>query len=148
MNLSEHFTLEELTRTEAGARLGLDNTPDDGVVANLTRIAATLEQVRRTLNGKPIHINSGYRSAAVNHAVGGAAYSAHLEGRACDFVCPEFGSPYLIALAIQTSGIAYDQLILEYGWVHLSVQRLNESARRIAMTKKSAQEPIVGGIIA
>lgn len=70
MNLSEHFTLEEMTASETAARYGLDNTPDEKALANLTRLAAFLEDVRALL-GKPIHINSAFRSPLANEAVGG-----------------------------------------------------------------------------
>ena len=76
MNISEHFTLEEFTHSEAAARLGLDNTPGPIVTAYLKKTAVLMEQVRALL-GKPIIVHSGYRSPQVNKAVGGVATSAH-----------------------------------------------------------------------
>ena len=120
MNLSEHFTLSEFTRSEAALRRGLDNTPDAESVANLTVLASGLEEVRALL-GHPLHINSAYRAPKVNSAVGGSKTSAHMRGHAADFVCPAFGTPQDICHAIMDSSIDYDQLIWEFGaWVHIS----------------------------
>jgi len=67
MNLTEHFTLEELTAT---SHRQFDNTPNDSELANLLRLAEFLEQVKTALDGKPIMINSGFRSKQVNDSVG------------------------------------------------------------------------------
>ena len=67
MNLTEHFTLEELTHTD---HRQLDNTPNDAELENLKRLAEFLEQVKTVLGGKPIMVNSAFRSKAVNDAVG------------------------------------------------------------------------------
>lgn len=120
MNLTPHFTLDELTASQAAARLGLDNTPPAEMVAALKRTAQLLEEVR-TLLGKPVLVSSGYRSPAVNRAVGGAANSAHMLGCAADFSCPSFGSPLDICREIVRSNIAFDQLIHEFrAWVHIA----------------------------
>jgi len=121
MQLSANFSLEELTRSEVAARKGLDNTPDAETVENLRELAAALEQIRALL-GHPIHINSGYRSAKVNAAVGSKETSAHRQGYAADFVCPGYGSPREVCHAIMDSTIAYDQCLLEFdAWCHFSV---------------------------
>lgn len=120
MNLTEHFTLEELTFSDYAVRKGLDNTPqNDAVLANLKVLAQGLEKVRALLN-KPVKINSGFRSPAVNVAIGGTLKSHHCLGLAADFVCPSFGTPREICSAIMRSDIQYDQLIYEGTWVHLS----------------------------
>ena len=121
MNLSPHFTLEEMTVSQTAARRGLDNTPSAAVIAKLRKTAQGLEGVRVVLGGAPIIISSGYRSPAVNSAVGGARKSQHLTGEAVDFTAPRFGSVVEVFNAIKSSGIKYDQLIQEFGsWVHLS----------------------------
>jgi zinc D-Ala-D-Ala carboxypeptidase len=120
MRLTEHFMLEELTRSEIAVRKGLDNTPTEDVIQNLNILAGALERVRDLLGG-PIHISSAYRSPKVNSAVGGSKTSAHLEGLAADFTCPAFGTPKEICIEIAASGLAFDQLIYEGSWVHLSV---------------------------
>jgi Peptidase M15 len=92
MQISEHFTLEELSFSEAAARLGLDNTPIPIVITNLGLVATVMERIRTLLGDRPIVVHSGYRSAEVNQAVGGVVTSAHCHGLACDFVCPAFGT--------------------------------------------------------
>jgi zinc D-Ala-D-Ala carboxypeptidase len=120
MNLTPHFTLEELTASQSAARLGLDNTPPPEMLATLKRTAQLLEEVRALL-GKPVLVSSGYRAPAVNRAVGGAQNSAHMLGCAADFSCPSFGSPLDICRAIVRSDIAFDQVIHEFrAWVHIA----------------------------
>jgi len=118
--MSPNFTLAELTHSDAAVRRGLDNSPDDEAIANLRKLAATLEEVRSLL-GVPIVISSGYRAPAVNKAVGGSSTSAHCRGLAADFIAPGFGTPQEVARAIRDSGIKFDQLIYEGTWVHLSI---------------------------
>jgi zinc D-Ala-D-Ala carboxypeptidase len=78
--------------------------------------------------------------------VGGVATSAHCFGLACDFVCPEFGTPYEVALAILKSDIEYDQVILEYGWVHVGLTQNESLSRRQALTKRSPWAAYDSGI--
>jgi hypothetical protein len=119
--LSSHFTLEEMTLSQAAERLGLDNTPTPEALAALKKTCLGLEAVRMRLGGAPVVISSGYRSPEVNAAVGGAKTSQHLKGEAADFTAPQFGSPRAICDALADSDVPFDQLILEYGrWVHIS----------------------------
>jgi len=122
MRLSDHFTLEELTASDTAERLGIDNTPPREVVDALQDTAARLEDVRALLNA-PMHISSGYRSRKLNTKIGGSSSSAHMSGRAVDFVCRGFGDPLHIVREIKASQVAFDQLIQEGnnpGWVHIS----------------------------
>src|SRR5260370_13970258 len=135
--IREHFTLEELSFSEAAARLGRDNTPMQAVITNLGLVAAVMEGIRTLLGDRPIVVHSGYRSAEVNQAVGGVATSAHCRGLACDFVCPAFGTPAEVALAILRSDVEYDQLILEYGWVHVCLAQQGLLSPREALTTRS-----------
>ena len=137
MKLSEHFTLGDFLLSEAAARFGLDNTPTLAIIAHLSLMAAAMERIRTVLGNSPIVIRSGYRSPQVNKAVGGVATSAHCRGLACDFVCPGFGTPYEVALAILRSNTEYDQLILEYGWVHVGLAQEGVLSRREVLTKRS-----------
>ena len=146
MKVSEHFTLEELSFSEMAARRGLDNSPGPSVVTNLGLVAAALEKVRTLLGDKPIAVHSAYRSADVNRAVGGVVTSAHCHGLACDFVCPAFGTPAEVALSILKSDIEYDQLILEYGWVHVALAQEGSLSRREALTKRSKSAAYEAGI--
>jgi putative chitinase len=138
MHLSTHFTLEELTATSCG----LPNHADAAIVARLEHTAAGMEVVRALL-GKPIDVHSGYRCPAVNAKVGGSTTSDHMNGDACDFVCPDYGTPLEVADAIVSAGIKFDQLILEYGWVHIS---FGPRMRQQTLTKRSAQDPYEHGI--
>lgn len=118
MNLSEHFTLEELTAT---SHREFDNTPNATEIANLTRLAAMLEQVKTLLGGKPVMINSGFRSKQVNDSVGSKDTSQHRIGCAADIRVPGM-TPNEVVKAIIASDIGYDQLIREFdSWTHISV---------------------------
>ena len=87
--------------------------------------------VKRALLKRPIHITSGFRCPELNARIGGSKTSAHLEGRAADFICPAFGTPYVVAKKIAAARLGYDQMIHEYGrWVHIAVPRANERADR------------------
>jgi len=118
MNLTEHFTLEELTAT---SHRQFDNTPNADEIANLTRLALFLEKVRSKLGGKPIMINSGFRSKQVNDSVGSKDTSQHRIGCAADIRVPGM-SPNEIVQILVDSGLPYDQLIREFdSWTHVSV---------------------------
>ena len=118
MKLSEHFTLAELTITDH--RL-LDNTPNAGEVENLRRLAAFLELVKDRLGGRPVMVNSAFRSAAVNAAVGSSDKSQHRLGCAADIRVPGM-TPDAVVKAVMASGLAYDQIIREFdSWTHISI---------------------------
>lgn len=144
--LSDHFTLEELTWSDIGARRGVPNVPGPAEKANLVRLAAMLEKVRVLLMYNPVLVHSGYRSPEVNALVGGVPTSQHCKGLAADFVCPSYGGTAGVALAIKRSNIEFDQLILEYGWVHISIPAVEEKPRLQCLTKRSAQAPYEQGI--
>lgn len=125
MKLSKYFTLEELIASQYATRHGIDNyprTPD--LLVNLTRLAKLLDIVRDTL-GKPVYVSSGYRCQALNDVISTIGRrSTHILGLAADIVCPQYGTPFEVFQAIRSSGLKYDQLILEFsrspsGWVHL-----------------------------
>jgi len=134
VNLTPHFTLEELTASETAERNGWDNSPNDQELANLTRLADFLEQVKVVLNGKPIMISSGLRTKKVNDAVGSRDTSQHRIGCAADFRVPGM-TPDQVVKAIVTSGIGYDQVIREFDrWTHISVPNsVDTSPRRQAL---------------
>lgn len=118
--LTDHFSLAELTTSSTATRLSIDNTPPLEVVAHLTVLAMGLEKIRALLGSKPIHIDSGYRCPQLNRIVGGVKDSAHTTGYAADFVCPDFGSPVDIVRKIKAAGLRVDQCIQEGAWVHVS----------------------------
>lgn len=120
--LTPHFTLEEMTLSQTAAREGIDNKPSPDIVKNLRVTCELLERVRTLLGNVPILVSSGYRSPALNKAVGGSKNSAHMSGFAVDFTAPAFGTPLRIARAVSGSDLMYDQLIHEFGvWVHLGL---------------------------
>lgn len=131
MNLSEHFTLEELTHTD---HRELDNTPNDAERNNLNRLAEFLEQVKTVLGGKPIMVNSAFRSKAVNDAVGSKDTSQHRVGCAADLRVPGM-TPDEVVKAVIASGIGYDQVIREFDrWTHVSIPNAaNGTPRRQAL---------------
>jgi len=118
MNLSPHFTLAELTVTD---HRSLDNTPNAAEIANLTRLALFLELVKAKLGGKPIMVNSAYRSKQVNDAVGSKDTSQHRLGCAADIRVPGM-TPDQVVRAVLSYGLYYDQVIREFdAWTHLSI---------------------------
>ena len=131
MNLSPHFTLEELTHTD---HREFDNTPNDAEKNNLKRLAELLEQVKNVLGGKPILVNSAFRSKAVNDAVGSKDTSQHRLGCAADIRVPGM-TPNEVVKAVIASGIGYDQIIREFDrWTHISVpNELTGTPRRQAL---------------
>jgi putative chitinase len=127
MNLSENFTYEELTHTD---HREYDNTPSDAEMANLVRLAAFLEQIKEVLGGKPIMINSAFRSADVNRAVGSTDKSQHRHGCAADLRVPGM-TPDEVVTAIMGSGLPYDQVIREFDrWTHVSIPNTEEADPR------------------
>ena len=125
--LSEHFTLEELTHTD---HREFDNTPNDSELANLTRLAAFLEQVKAALGGKPVMVNSAFRSKKVNDAVGSKDTSQHRIGCAADIRIPGM-TPDQVVRTIITSGLPFDQIIREFDrWTHISVPNTPDGTPR------------------
>lgn len=128
--MTEHFTLDELTHTDHRT---LDNTPNEAELANIQRLAEFLEQVKTLLGGKPIMVNSAFRSKAVNDAVGSKDTSQHRIGCAADIRVPGL-TPDEVVRAVIASDLGYDQVIREFsdpikggGWTHVSIP--NEPAR-------------------
>ena len=125
--MTPHFTLAELTVTDHRT---LDNTPDADALANLQRLAEFLERVREVLGGKPVMVNSAYRSKAVNDAVGSKDTSQHRLGCAADIRVPGM-TPDAVVRAVVASGLAYDQLIREFdSWTHISIPNAPDAYAR------------------
>lgn len=130
MNLTPHFTLDELTASESADRNGWDNTPTDAELENLKRLADMLEQVKVVLGGKPIMINSAFRSKKVNDSVGSRDTSQHRIGCAADLRVPGM-TPDEVVRKVVASGIAFDQIIREFDrWTHISVPNSVDTAPR------------------
>jgi hypothetical protein len=127
MNLTEHFTLEELTHTD---HREYDNTPNDAELENLKRLAEFLEEVKQTLGGRPIMVNSAFRSKQVNDAVGSKDSSQHRIGCAVDIRVPEL-TPDQVVRTVIASSLAYDQVIREFDrWTHLSIPNTPDAKPR------------------
>ena len=125
--LSEHFSLEELTIT---SHREFENVPNADQINNLERLAELLEQVKKIVGNKPIMVNSGFRSLQVNNAVGSKPTSQHCLGCAADIRVPGM-TPDEVVQAIRSSNIQYDQLIREFdSWTHISVTNLSDMTPR------------------
>ena len=129
--MTPHFTLAELTAT---SQRQFDNTPNEAETANLQRLAEFLEQVKTALDGKPIMINSGFRSKQVNDSVGSKDTSQHRIGCAADIRVPGM-TPDAVVRAVIAAGLPYDQIIREFdAWTHISVTNTpNGTPRRQAL---------------
>ena len=134
MQLSNNFTLNELTKSQTATRKGIDNEPGTTEIENLIHLAKTILQPVREHFGKPVMISSGYRSPALCEAIGSSAKSQHAKGEAADF---EIGGVDNLELATWIAdNCEFDQLILEFydgvdpnsGWIHCSSK--NENSRR------------------
>ena len=131
--LSSHFTLDEMLVSQTAARLGIDNTPSEHHIKNLTRLARVLEDVRM-IYGKPLIVSSGYRCPELNKVIGGSPTSAHQDGRAVDFTIPGI-APLEVCIAIVGAGIEVDQCIHEFGkWIHLGIATEDQPSRRQLLT--------------
>jgi hypothetical protein len=125
--MTPNFTLAELTTT---SHRQFDNTPNEKELANLQKLAEFLEQVKTTLDGKPIMINSAFRSKQVNDSVGSKDTSQHRLGYAADFKVPGM-TPDQVVRAIIDSDLQFDQIIREFdAWTHISI---SPSPRRQAL---------------
>ena len=130
MNLTPNFTLDELTASESAERNGWDNSPNDAELENLKRLADFLEQVKVVLGGKPIMINSAFRSKKVNDSVGSKDTSQHRIGCAADIRVPGM-TPDEVVRKVIASGIGYDQVIREFDrWTHISVPNSVDTSPR------------------
>tara|TARA_R110000868_G_scaffold119068_1_gene315436 strand:- start:1171 stop:1581 length:411 start_codon:yes stop_codon:yes gene_type:complete len=125
--MTPHFTLAELTAT---SHRQFDNTPNETELANLQKLAEFLEQVKTLLDGKPIMINSAFRSKQVNDSVGSKDTSQHRLGYAADFKVPGM-TPDQVVRALVASDLPFDQVIREFdAWTHVSI---SPSPRRQAL---------------
>ena len=155
MQLTNNFTLEELTKSETALRQNIDNTPTVDVVENLTRLAEKVLQPVREHYGKGVKVNSGFRSMAVNAAVGGvqgAKPSDHTRGMAADIEIP--GLPNAELAQWIEANLEYTQLILEFytqgipdsGWVHVSYDPANLKKQSLTAVKQDGKTVYLPGL--
>jgi hypothetical protein len=125
--MTPHFTLAELTAT---SHRQFDNTPNEAETANLQRLAEFLEQVKTALDGKPIMVNSAFRSKQVNDSVGSKDTSQHRIGCAADIRVPGM-TPDAVVRAVIAAGLPFDQIIREFdSWTHISVTNTPDGTPR------------------
>jgi len=138
MNLSSHFTLAELTITD---HRQFDNTPTQIEISNLQRLAQFLEIVKATLSGKPVIITSGYRSKAVNDAVGSKDTSHHRLGLAADFRVPGMTPDAVVKVLLK---LPYQQIIREFdAWTHISIPQTGVPRKQALIIDKLGVRPYV-----
>lgn len=127
--ISAHFTLRELTRSQTAERKGIDNTPSPEVIANLKALCDAILEPLRVVVG-PLTVTSAYRSPALNRAVGGNSKGQHPLGQAADIECFKMSTRALAEKVIELK-LPFDELIVEYaqaddpnaGWVHISYKK-------------------------
>ena len=124
MKLSKNFDLKEFTESATAVKEGIQNVPDTEQIANLQRLVENVLQPARDAIYTPIVVTSGFRSAALNKAIGGASSSQHLKGEAADIICVDNVKLFNYI----RSQLEFDQLIWEHGsesypdWVHVSLK--------------------------
>ena len=154
MQLSNNFTLKELTKSQTATRKGIHNEPSTEHVENLIHLAKNILQPVREHFGKPVIISSGYRSPELCEAIGSSAKSQHAKGEAADFEIPGVDNKELATWI--TKNCDFDQLILEFydgvdpnsGWVHCSTKREPGTGRKQILQAKKIEgrtkyEPII-----
>ena len=146
MQLSGHFSLNELTKSQTATRKGINNTPSPEQVENLTDLCIQVLEPTRRHFGKPMVITSGYRSTDLCIAIGSGVNSQHAKGEAADFEM--FGQDNKTLAKYIRSELIYDQLILEYwkendpssGWVHCSYNKDNNRKQSLIYDGKDYKE--------
>lgn len=148
MQLTTHFTLDEMTRSETAIRKGLDNTCPDDLLSNMKMVAEALELVREFFV-RPIHVTSCYRSPEVNKAVGGSPTSAHRFALAADFEVS--GVPNIeVCQKIQAVVPDFDQIIYEFGpsgWIHLGLRHATPRRQLLTAAKVGGKTVYAPGIV-
>ena len=153
MNLTANFTLEELTKSETALRHGMDNTPGEAEIANLTALAQNVLQPIRDHFGKGVKVNSGFRHPEVNAKVGGSKTSDHCQGQAADIEIP--GVPNAELAEWIKDNLEFRQLILEFytpgipesGWVHVSYVAGDNKKQVMTATKKDGKTVYLPGLV-
>lgn len=146
MQLTQHFSLAELTASNKATELGIDNTPPQELIPRLLMVAEMLERIRATLNC-PVIVTSGYRCERLNMAVGGSSTSDHPRGHAADIVSPRYGTATEVARALAplVSVLGIGQLILEgvrgRQWVHCSTRTPEKVVNRVITITDAGVQP-------
>lgn len=153
MQLSSNFSLKELTVSDTATRLGLDNTPNETVTANLKTLAENILQPVREHYGKSVKVNSGYRAPEVNAAVGGSKTSDHCKGQAADIEINGVANGDLAKYIVDN--YKFTQVILEFytqgipdsGWVHVSYDANDLKCQVLTAVKQNGKTVYLPGLV-
>jgi hypothetical protein len=152
MQLTNNFSLKELTTSETAIRKGLDNTPDEAAIANLKTLAENILQPVREHYKKVVRVNSGYRAPEVNASVGGSKTSDHCKGQAADIEIDEVANGDLAKHIVDN--YKFTQVILEFytkgipdsGWVHVSYDANNLKCQVLTAVKQDGKTVYLPGL--
>jgi hypothetical protein len=152
MQLTNNFSLKELTVSDTATRLGLDNTPNETVILNLKVLAENILQPVREHFGKSVKVNSGYRAPEVNAAVGGSKTSDHCKGQAADIEITGVANGDLAKYIAEN--FKFTQVILEFytqgipdsGWVHVSYDKNDLKCQTLTAVKKDGKTVYLPGL--
>lgn len=153
MQLTNNFSLKELTVSDTATRLGLDNTPNETVILNLKALAENILQPVREHYGKSVKVNSGYRAPEVNAAVGGSKTSDHCKGQAADIEINGVANGDLADYIVKN--FKFTQVILEFytqgvpdsGWVHVSYDANDLKCQALTAVKKDGKTVYLPGLV-
>mgnify|MGYP001078906209 CR=1 FL=1 len=129
----KYFTIAELCKSDTADRLGIDNRLPKDLLPNVENLITEVLDPLREWYGKPITVNSGFRSPALNKAVGGSATSDHMQGRAADITGGSPAENKKLFNLVQSLGLPFDQLIDEknFAWVHVSYRSEKENRKQV-----------------
>jgi hypothetical protein len=148
MQLSKNLSLAEVTRSETAKRKGVSNMPTEAHIANFKLLAEKVFQPIREHFAVPIHISSGYRSAALNKAIGGASSSQHCTGEAIDIDMDGTSVTNAAIFNYIKDNLEFDQLIWEFGtdtnpdWVHVSYESTGKQRKQILKAVKQGKTTV------
>ena len=137
MQLSKNLSLAEVIRSETAKRKGISNMPTEAHILNLKLVAEKIFQPIREHFGKPIHVSSGYRTKALNDAIGGRLTSQHCSGEALDLDMHGTDITNAQVFNFIKDNLDFDQLIWEFGtdsnpnWVHVSYESSGKQRKQI-----------------
>jgi len=138
MRLSKNLTLKEAIKSNTATRLGIDNMPEQWEINNLRAVAENVFQPVRDHFGIPIGVSSGYRSKALNKAIGGSKYSQHMIGEALDIDADIYGGVTNAEIFNYIkNNLEWDQMIWEFGdddepnWVHVSYKEAGRNRKQL-----------------
>jgi zinc D-Ala-D-Ala carboxypeptidase len=154
VNLTQNFTLSEMTKSETALRFGMDNTPTSSEIENLRTLCENVLQKVRDYYGMGVKVNSGYRHPLVNAKVGGSTMSDHCKGVAADIEIPGIANADLAEWI--KDNCEFKQLILEFytpgipdsGWVHVSYDPSDNKKQVLTATKKDGKTVYLPGLVA